>query len=207
MATGQIQQGKIAEWSGEKGFGFLKHGREKLFVHRRDCIDLHHAPRCGDRVEFIVGEDARGRSCARNVRTLSAASQLQGIHFCNLFCLLFLPTIAAINAPYDVRWIALWVVVVSLLAWQSYSLDKRNARLGFRRTPERVLHFLEFIGGWPGAYLAQKNFRHKTKKVSYQVEFWMVVSLYQFIAFDYLIQWRISKVIVGFMESMVSSVH
>jgi len=204
MSKAPIQRGRIAEWDRSKGFGFLRHGHEKLFVHRRDYTDLHHAPRCGDRVEFIVGEDSRGRSCAQNVRTLDAASRLEGVDFCNLFGLLFLPALASMNAPFDARLFALWVVVVSLLAWNSYALDKKNARLGFRRTPERVLHFLEFIGGWPGAYLAQKNFRHKTKKASYQIEFWVVVSLYQFLAFDYLIQWRISKAVASWFQLMAS---
>jgi hypothetical protein len=40
------------------------------------------------------------------------------------------------------------------------------------RTPEKVLHASELLGGWPGALLAQQLFRHKTRKVSYQLVFW-----------------------------------
>jgi hypothetical protein len=37
---------------------------------------------------------------------------------------------------------------------------------------EKVLHASELLGGWPGALLAQQLFRHKTRKVSYQLVSW-----------------------------------
>jgi uncharacterized membrane protein YsdA (DUF1294 family) len=49
----------------------------------------------------------------------------------------------------------------------AHGRDKRAARLGRRRTPERTLHLLELIGGWPGALLAMTVFHHKTRKASY----------------------------------------
>ncbi|MNV36853.1 hypothetical protein D3C71_1283460 [compost metagenome] len=69
--------------------------------------------------------------------------------------------------------------IVSVLAFLLYWSDKRNARSDQRRTPENVLHALEFAGGWPGALLAQQMFRHKTRKVSFQVVFWLIVLLHQ----------------------------
>ena len=33
------------------------------------------------------------------------------------------------------------------------------------------------LGGWPGALIGQKKLHHKCSKVSYQVEFWIVVAL------------------------------
>ncbi|MBJ9976456.1 DUF1294 domain-containing protein [Pseudomonas sp. S75] len=62
-----------------------------------------------------------------------------------------------------------------LLYWQ----DKRQARAQAWRTPEKVLHVAELVGGWPGALLAQQLFRHKTRKVAYQVVFWLIVVLHQ----------------------------
>ena len=64
-------------------------------------------------------------------------------------------------------WLLGWVLLSSLIAFAAHGLDKRAARLGRRRTPERTLHLLELIGGWPGALLAMKVFRHKTRKASY----------------------------------------
>ncbi|MDP9505283.1 DUF1294 domain-containing protein [Pseudomonas protegens] len=68
---------------------------------------------------------------------------------------------------------------VSLLTFLLYWHDKRRARAEGQRTPEKVLHALELAGGWPGALLAQQLLRHKTRKVSYQTLFWLIVALHQ----------------------------
>ncbi|MFP3677039.1 DUF1294 domain-containing protein [Pseudomonas sp. SIMBA_041] len=69
--------------------------------------------------------------------------------------------------------------IVSVLAFFLYWSDKRKARTDAWRTPENVLHAVELAGGWPGALLAQQVFRHKTRKVSYQLLFWLIVLLHQ----------------------------
>ncbi|NBF02036.1 DUF1294 domain-containing protein [Pseudomonas sp. Fl5BN2] len=69
--------------------------------------------------------------------------------------------------------------VVSLLTFLVYWHDKRRARVEGQRVPENVLHALELAGGWPGALLAQQLLRHKTRKVSYQALFWLIVALHQ----------------------------
>ena len=38
-----------------------------------------------------------------------------------------------------------------------------------------TLHGLEAAGGWPGALVAQRVFRHKTRKRSFQIIFWLIV--------------------------------
>ena len=76
--------------------------------------------------------------------------------------------------------------VASLVAFGLYWYDKQQARTGQWRTPENVLHGVEPLGGWPGALVAQQVFRHKTRKVSYQVFFWLIVALHQVIWIDVL---------------------
>ncbi|KOX64015.1 hypothetical protein AA303_16315 [Pseudomonas psychrophila] len=76
--------------------------------------------------------------------------------------------------------------VASLVAFGLYWYDKLQARTGQWRTPENVLHGVELLGGWPGALVAQQVFRHKTRKVSYQVFFWLIVALHQVIWIDVL---------------------
>jgi uncharacterized membrane protein YsdA (DUF1294 family) len=70
------------------------------------------------------------------------------------------------------------VAVMSLVCFIAYGLDKRQAANGGRRVPERTLHLLAFLGGWPGALLGQRQFRHKTQKVKFRIVFWMVVVLH-----------------------------
>ena len=70
------------------------------------------------------------------------------------------------------------VAVTSLASFAAYGFDKRRAAVGGRRVPERTLHLLALLGGWPGAILAQRQFRHKTRKVSFLIAFWAVVVLH-----------------------------
>ncbi len=58
-----------------------------------------------------------------------------------------------------------------------YREDKRLAEQGNWRIPEFYLHFWELACGWPGALYAQRRFRHKWKKLSYMVVFWLYVIL------------------------------
>ena len=77
-------------------------------------------------------------------------------------------------------------VVASVLAFGLYWYDKQQARAGQWRTPEKVLHGVELLGGWPGALVAQQMFRHKTRKLSYQVVFWLIVAAHQVVWIDVL---------------------
>ena len=76
--------------------------------------------------------------------------------------------------------------VASVLAFCLYWYDKQQAKAGQWRTPEKVLHGLELLGGWPGALVAQQMFRHKTRKLSYQVVFWLIVAAHQVVWIDVL---------------------
>ncbi len=67
---------------------------------------------------------------------------------------------------------------MSAVAFIAYAIDKRCARLARRRIPEATLHTVELLGGWPGAFLAQRIVRHKNAKASYQVVFWLIVALH-----------------------------
>ena len=66
--------------------------------------------------------------------------------------------------------------LVSLLTFFLYWRDKHSALKDHWRTPETTLHFFELAGGWPGALVAQQVFRHKTRKLSYQLTFWLIVA-------------------------------
>lgn len=70
------------------------------------------------------------------------------------------------------------VFVMSVVCFTAYGLDKRRAVNGNRRVPENTLHILALLGGWPGALLGQRQFRHKTQKMSFLIVFWLVVVLH-----------------------------
>lgn len=58
-----------------------------------------------------------------------------------------------------------------------YAIDKSAARNGQWRIRESTLNTLALLGGWPGALLAQRIFRHKSRKISFQIVFWLAVLL------------------------------
>jgi uncharacterized membrane protein YsdA (DUF1294 family) len=70
------------------------------------------------------------------------------------------------------------VLVMSFATFFAYGRDKGQAATGGRRIPERTLHLMAFLGGWPGAILGQRQFRHKTKKMSFRIVFWLVLALH-----------------------------
>nr|WP_010130423.1 DUF1294 domain-containing protein [Microbulbifer agarilyticus] len=72
--------------------------------------------------------------------------------------------------------LGLAIVMVSLVAFYMYGKDKKAAKEGAWRVPENTLHMLALIGGWPGAMIAQERFRHKTKKGSFLLVFWVTVT-------------------------------
>lgn len=89
----------------------------------------------------------------------------------------------------------LLTVSCSLIAFVLYGVDKRRAIKNQRRIPERTLHILSLLGGWPGAHLATRLFRHKTLKISFRLVFWMTVAVHlTIIAYGIWSGWPITAV-------------
>ena len=72
----------------------------------------------------------------------------------------------------------LWVAVCSLVAFGVYGYDKLMAKNDGWRIPEKTLHGVSLAGGWPGAWLGSRYFRHKTQKTSFIVVYWLTVLLH-----------------------------
>ena len=58
----------------------------------------------------------------------------------------------------------LYFIVINLLTFLLYGLDKYKAIRQEWRIPERVLLLMAFVGGAFGALSAMRIFRHKTRK-------------------------------------------
>ena len=57
----------------------------------------------------------------------------------------------------------LYLAAVNVVAFAVYGADKRRAKKGKRRVPEKTLFLLAIIGGSPGAWAGMYAFRHKTR--------------------------------------------
>jgi uncharacterized membrane protein YsdA (DUF1294 family) len=98
-----------------------------------------------------------------------------------------------LSAWLDWRVLAGTSAALSLVTALAYRSDKRRAETGAWRIPELTLHLCELLGGWPGAFLAQRFLRHKNAKISYQIFFWLIVAFHQLVALDFLFDGKISR--------------
>ena len=63
---------------------------------------------------------------------------------------------------------AVWIVI-NLIVFILYGADKRKAKKGQWRIPEKTLLLGTWLLGGVGAWLAMRTFRHKTKHIAFQV--------------------------------------
>jgi len=198
-------KGIVDKWSDDKGFGFIisqEFGR--VFFH----ISKMHGnrrPTVGDSVFFLLEYDEQERPTAGHVRhaelsldTLDsdsksskdkkkAAIRIGVFDWIFFIGLMILPVSGAFEFYLDgIIWVVPIYFAVSVMTVWFYKRDKNNAFAGERRIPENTLHLFEFFGGWVGAYWAQKIFRHKTKKLSYRMIYWLVILFHQAFWFDWI---------------------
>ena len=61
------------------------------------------------------------------------------------------------------KYIWIYLLTVSFIAFISYGIDKSKAKSNKWRIPEKFLLGISLIGGFVGSFLAMQTFRHKTK--------------------------------------------
>ena len=178
-------QGEIIRFDAAKGFGFIKvAGQEKdIFIHQSE-VNGGVRLRDGMRVEFETQSTAKGLR-AVNVRVSGAGAPAQvrrsDANPYTLFSIVALVIIGAARALvyflFGSFWLLGYLIGINLAAFGLYGYDKSAAQAGRLRVPERVLHGLELFGGTPGAFIAQRVFHHKTRKVSYRIVFWLIFAV------------------------------
>jgi uncharacterized membrane protein YsdA (DUF1294 family)/cold shock CspA family protein len=177
-------RGRITTWKDDQGFGFITPdgGGRQVFVHIKSFTNRQRRPTGNEMVSYKLTTDAKARARAENVAFAGDGSaitvSLGGRTVSLTVATLFLSFVAA--SVYAGK-LALPVLVLylaaSAVAFVAYLIDKSAARGNRWRTREGTLHLFGLIGGWPGALLAQNFLRHKSKKWSFQVVFWVTVAL------------------------------
>lgn len=178
--------GHLTEWHDAKGYGWIAAGEKRVFAHIKEFECGQRRPVVRDEVIFTPGTDEQGRLRATAVRLVRQTARIGNRAWLALTLLLVLPIAGGIHDGFPWWLIPAWYAVASVVAWSLYASDKRRAREGRWRVAETTLHLAEILGGWPGAFLAQRKFRHKTAKRSFQGGFWFAVVIHQFIAIDEL---------------------
>ena len=65
--------------------------------------------------------------------------------------------------------IVIYLIVINMLTFCVYGIDKRKAIRKQWRVPERTLLFLAVIGGTIGALAGMQVFRHKTRHLKFKL--------------------------------------
>ena len=175
--------GRVTEWNDDKGFGFVEPngGGDSAFVHIKAFQRGSRRPVSGDLISYLPVKDERGRLNAREIRHAGQKIEVPrtpsrvpraAIGSASLAVAAGLASLGIVPVA-----LAAVIVVASVVAYVMYWLDKSAAQQGGRRTPENTLHLVGVVGGWPGALIAQQQFRHKTIKQPFQAVFWGTVAL------------------------------
>ncbi len=196
----------MLRWNDDRGFGFIRvaPGQPDVFLHI-SALPPGVRPQVGDLILFTAvvqkgGKGPRAKEAAVEGRrpdpglvrprraVVSPAkrpdrrrdSRLRSLEWSPLVVLvLFLAVLCLIGA---VTFVAVSPIplllypVASGLAFLLYGKDKYRAMTGAWRVSEATLHFIEALGGWPGAFVAQRMMRHKTVKAGYQAAFRLIVA-------------------------------
>lgn len=78
-----------------------------------------------------------------------------------------------------------WILILSAYGFIMMGYDKRQAKNGGWRVPERTLWMIAILGGGPGVYAGMQTFRHKTKHTAFRVGF-LVLAIADLAAIVYL---------------------
>ncbi len=72
---------------------------------------------------------------------------------------------------FSVKNIVIYLILINLITFLAMYIDKRKAKKGKRRIPEKTLFILVGLGGGIGGILGMYLFRHKTKKTRFVIGF------------------------------------
>lgn len=173
------QTGVLQHWDDDRGFGFItdKKGRD-IFVHVSAFGRIRSRPKAGEKVLFRVEPDA-----AKGVRAVEVERCWRPGH---LLLPEFLFPVVLVALFYGGLWLLFqhnafrfflfaFLLLLAGLTFLAFGLDKRAALNERQRVPEKTLHVLSLLGGWPGGLLARPVFRHKTRKQPFSAIFWLVI--------------------------------
>jgi len=177
-----MKTGIISNWNEEKGFGFISpnSGGKPLFFHINDYSYRHKRPIKNLEVQYIISDDPKGRKCAARVAPLRGhknngrelKQKFLSLVLFSAFSFLLYYLFASKRIPLEL--VCLYAIM-SVAEFLMYAKDKNAAEWGKWRTAESTLHALSLIGGWPGATIAQSFLRHKSKKISFRITYWITV--------------------------------
>ncbi len=167
-------EGFVVKFDEKRGFGFIrsKELSQDAFVHIQD-IPNQRSLSVGQQVRFETRQSDKGIVAVEIVpgKKRTSPYYLYGITA-------LIVTVAATVLLFswaDFHIIVAYLLSVNLSTFLFYGYDKMIAGSSMLRVPEWILHSLSIAGGSPTGLVAQKVFRHKTIKGSFQFVYWTIV--------------------------------
>lgn len=183
-------KGILTQWDDKKGFGFITEakGGRSIFIHINDFVNHQKRPQLQSTITFQRCFDQQGRTKAINAthqgeRLIPAQSKAKGhkrksTSTALMIPVLFVIVLLGLMQSKAIHWQGVMLYAfMSIFTFIAYALDKKKAQVNQWRTPESTLQILALLGGWPGAMMAQKILRHKSKKITFRVTLILMVIL------------------------------
>jgi uncharacterized membrane protein YsdA (DUF1294 family)/cold shock CspA family protein len=167
-------QGYIIHFNEEKGYGFIDadEHEENIFVHISEVTNADTLEQ-GQEVTFQIEKTAKGLSA---VSVKAGAKQRSPYLIFGVVSLVITLGIFA-YATQHLQTLLAYLVAINITTFLLYGYDKFISKGERLRVPELNLQALALLGGSPAALLAQKFFRHKTIKESFQIVYWIIVAI------------------------------
>lgn len=163
--------GKIVKWNEAKGYGFIADLKDnsEVFFHISDLAQKWKKPDLGDRLRYEIAFEPNGKSRALNIENLDVSitetSTGKALFFTSFY---FGAMIVATGLGKLPSIILEAYLLMGLITFILYGLDKKYANANKRRISENTLHLFALMFGWLGAAIAQQWFRHKTIKIKFR---------------------------------------
>ena len=168
-------EGVVVKFNEQRGFGFIRSEAlsQDIFVHIQD-IPKQKPLSVGQQVFFETKETDKGLAA---IKVTPGIKRISPFFLYGITAFLLIVTTTLFLSYEGLHFILAYFLSINLTTFLFYGYDKLIAGSSLLRVPEWVLHSLSIGGGSPTGLLAQKVFRHKTIKGSFQFVYWAIVIL------------------------------
>jgi len=100
-----------------------------------------------------------------------------------------------------------WPITINFFVFFLYWFDKRQSIKNGIRIPNTILYILAITGGIVGSLAGMYCFRHKTKKIIYILNMWVIFILYIIVFCSYF-YWSELQILLGdWFEAILNSIY
>jgi len=169
-----MYEGFVVYYNKEKRYGFIdsKNHDKNIFVHFSKIENAKELSQ-GQKVKFKIKERAKGLSA---INVIAGEKQYSPYLIFGVISALSISIIFyLLYFSQQINPLLGYFIAINVTTFMLYGYDKFISAGERLRVPEYNLHALALLGGSPAGLSAQKFFRHKTIKSSFQIIYWLIV--------------------------------